>query len=460
MRPLEKAAFVLDRTAVLFIGLAAGAVVTMSFFPSAAPGGQAQASTPVPAPVAAANAAAAPLNRRAADPLTPRLAEALREGRPIRIGVYGDSFGDGVWAGLYNILRRDPGFEVRQYSERATGFTRAEVLGRPAREFVIPPEEADAFAEFLTYVWRTGTPSPQVGHWMTKDGGRRLIAWSNKPMTGAGGGPMSLVTTGIDLTDRSPLRDEDERALAAAVKAEAPDHIPMPIDEAVVDFQSLGVVETPAGPRSRVVIVAVRREMIDRLVSATREAGLELEGIDLAAFGMVRALAGDRKPEGAVLVNVAGLTNVAVANGSGCLFTRAAAGGLDAVVHNLSERRGLTQEHARQWMQHVGLLTPLEDVEGDEELVTATRAALEEGVHQLADTVRNSLNFYRMQEGAETVERALLTGPVLAIPGFADKLSDQLRLPVEPAFVVVDGDEAADPARMAVAAGLAIEDRV
>ena len=107
-----------------------------------------------------------------------------------------------------------------------------------------------------------------------------------------------------------------------------------------------------------------------------------------------------------------------------------------------------------------GLLTPLEDVEGDAELIEATRAALEEGVHQLADTVRNSLNFYRMQEGAEAVERALLTGPVLAIPGFADKLSEQLRLPVEPAFVVVDGEGDADPARLAVAAGLAVEDRV
>src|SRR5688572_3079231 len=249
---------------------------------------------------------------------------------------------------------------------------------------------------------------------------------------------------------------EDPKGLAAAVHAEAPDHIPMPMEEAVVDFQSLGVVETPNGPRSRVVIVAVRREMIDRLVSATREAGLEVEGIDLAAFGMVRALAPAGAGEQAILyINVAGLTNVAVANGSGCLFTRAAAGGLDAVVHTLSERRALTQEHARQWMQHVGLLTPIEDVDGDAELISATRAALEEGVHQLADTVRNSLNFYRMQEGAENVERAMLTGPVLAIPGFADKLSEQLKLPVEPAFVVVDGDDEADPARLAVAAGLA-----
>jgi len=119
MRPLEKALFVLDRTAVLFIGLAAGAVVTMSFFPTAAPGGRAEASVTPPPSVMAAS-----LNRRTVDPVTPRLAEALQEKRPVRIGVFGDSFGDGVWAGLYNILRRDPGFEVDQLSQRATGFTR------------------------------------------------------------------------------------------------------------------------------------------------------------------------------------------------------------------------------------------------------------------------------------------------------------------------------------------------
>src|SRR5215213_3307460 len=86
--------------------------------------------------------------------------------------------------------------------ERATGFSREEVIGRDARDLVIPPEEREAFGEFLTYVWRTGTPSPQVGHWQTKQGRLRLIAWSNHPMAGPDGRPRSLVTTGIDLTDR------------------------------------------------------------------------------------------------------------------------------------------------------------------------------------------------------------------------------------------------------------------
>src|SRR5256885_14561418 len=58
--------------------------------------------------------------------------------------------------------------------ERVTGFTRDEVMGRDARDFVIPPEEAEAFSEVLGYVWSTGLSSPQVGHWLTKDGQRKL----------------------------------------------------------------------------------------------------------------------------------------------------------------------------------------------------------------------------------------------------------------------------------------------
>ena len=130
-------------------------------------------------------------------------------------------------------------------------------------------------------------------------------------------------------------------------------------------------------------------------------------------------------------VSVAGLTNVAVANERGCLFTRAAAGGLDSMVRTLADRRGLTVEHSQQWLQHVGLLAELDDVDGDEDLVAAARTVLEEGVHELADTVRNSLNFYRTQEGAEPVEEGIVTGPAVAIPGFVETLSEQLKLPLE-----------------------------
>jgi type IV pilus assembly protein PilM len=254
-------------------------------------------------------------------------------------------------------------------------------------------------------------------------------------------------------------RLDDDNALGAAVKVEAPDHIPMAMDEAILDWQRLGAVQTSAGARTRVVVVAVRREIVDRLVGVVADAGLELEGIDLSAFGMVRALRANRRDGAALYVSVGGLTNVAVANEHGCLFTRAAAGGHESMVHTLADRRGLTIEHSQQWLRHVGLLAELDDVEGDEDIVKGTRTVLEDGVRELADTVRNSLNFYRTQDGAEPVEEGFITGPAVEIPGFAETLSEQLKLPLEVRVVAAESEDA-DLARLTVAAGLAVEDIV
>jgi PAS domain S-box-containing protein len=96
--------------------------------------------------------------------------------------------------------------------ERATGFSRDELLGRDACEFVIPPEEREAFRGVLEQIWVTGYPSPQVGHWMAKDGSRRLIVWSNKPVLGEDGKPRYLVTSGLDITERAAERTGDLQA--------------------------------------------------------------------------------------------------------------------------------------------------------------------------------------------------------------------------------------------------------
>jgi PAS domain S-box-containing protein len=105
--------------------------------------------------------------------------------------------------------------------ERVTGFSRGEVVGCDARDFVIPPEEAETFKEVLDYIWSTGLSSPQVGHWLTKDGKRKLIAWSNTLMPSENGGPALLVTSGIDLSattsggaDESALEGDPEAKLA------------------------------------------------------------------------------------------------------------------------------------------------------------------------------------------------------------------------------------------------------
>ena len=52
-------------------------------------------------------------------------------------------------------------------------------------------------------------------------------------------------------------------------------------------------------------------------------------------------------------------------------------------------------------------------------------------MRELADSIRTSLNFYRTQDAAETVELGVVTGPAVAIPGFVERLGEALRLPLE-----------------------------
>jgi type IV pilus assembly protein PilM len=259
--------------------------------------------------------------------------------------------------------------------------------------------------------------------------------------------------------DLPPL--DGAKEIASAVRFQAQDHIPMPLDQVVLEHQSLGIVQTAEGPRTRVVLVAARRDMIDRLLEATRHAGLRPVGIDLSAFAMIRALHNPGATEATLYISVGGMTNLAVAVGTTCAFTRVVASGTESMATELAERRQLTLEHARQWLEHVGLLTPIDDLEGDPEIVREARTVLSDGVRRIADEVRNSLDYYVMQEGAIPVERAALTGPAIVVPGFSELLGGSLSLPLE--VRVVDEGRAgglggAQAGQLSVAAGLTVDE--
>jgi type IV pilus assembly protein PilM len=159
-----------------------------------------------------------------------------------------------------------------------------------------------------------------------------------------------------------PLTDAKE--LAAAVRFQAQDQVPMPLANAVLDFHPLGIVETPAGPRQRVVLVAAQRDMVERLLAAVRGAGLTPVGVDMSAFALIRSLyRSDADHTGRVLyLNVDGLTNVAIAEGAVCRFTRVLGGGIEEMVGELAERRGIPFDHARGLLADVDLTaTPAEE---------------------------------------------------------------------------------------------------
>lgn len=215
-------------------------------------------------------------------------------------------------------------------------------------------------------------------------------------------------------------RIQDEAALAGAVRFQSAEAIPMPLDETVLDFQVVGEdLNAEGAPRTRVVVVAARRAMIDRLVDTVRRAGLRPQGIELDAFALIRALAGPPREEEAgarVYCHLAGLTNLAVAVGQACLFTRA-------------------------------LPLDWESVEN-----AATR---------VVEEIRFSIEFYAGQPQARPVEEIVLSGPGAVHDGLAAELGAAFGLPASVAGPLGDLDASGvaageDGHRLTVAAGLAL----
>jgi type IV pilus assembly protein PilM len=262
---------------------------------------------------------------------------------------------------------------------------------------------------------------------------------------------------------------EDPGELDAAVRFQAEEQIPMPLDQAVLDHRVVGGIAATedSGPKMDVIVVAARRDMIAASLKPLRDAGLEPVGVDLSAFGLIRALggaspeeAGGQAPPPAILYcNVGDVTNLAVAKGRTCLFTRVAPAGLEDIATGLAGITGLAPEHARLWLGHVGLTQPVGAIAGDPSVIAQARSALENGASALVDELRLSLDFYGAQEGAAPVERVVLSGPGSAIPGLAEQMAPSLGLPIESGRpAALDGLDAASAARLTLSYGLALEE--
>jgi type IV pilus assembly protein PilM len=306
----------------------------------------------------------------------------------------------------------------------------------------------------------------------------------------------------------------DPKELAAAVNFQAQDQVPMPLDNAVMDFHPLGIVDTPAGPRQRVVLVAAQRDMIERLLGAVRRAGLSAEAVDLSAFALIRSLyrSDPEQTRRVLYLNVDGLTNLAIAEGKVCRFTRVVGSGLEGMASELAERRSIALTEARALLAAVDLSAPapaaqqlaapeeadteldapehaseehedgpplsLEDAEASERSMSYEELAavdvepaaarpqsdadlwtvLENGIRDISGEVRNSLDFHRSQEGGGEVSHVVMTGAAEDIPGFAEALQSSLGVEVRRGDVGVfdDGAQAVvSPHRLAVATGLA-----
>lgn len=243
--------------------------------------------------------------------------------------------------------------------------------------------------------------------------------------------------------------------LLKALPFQARDVIPIPLDQAILDFAPLGQPDLENNTITG-LLVATPRQPVISAVRAVERAGLQVARVDLSSFAALRAIADERVSIEAVVDMGAHLTNIVIHNNGVPKVVRTVPRGGQDLTDRLADRIGMEVPQAE-------LAKRAEGVVGTNRTVVDV---IIEGIRPLLSEIRSSVHYFGSTNGGLNLERISLTGGASALPGLAWLMTEQFSVPttvVEPMQHIRNRwsnkdvrDSGADHAATAVSVGLAM----
>lgn len=235
-----------------------------------------------------------------------------------------------------------------------------------------------------------------------------------------------VVVRQVDLLwmDRSEMR----KALAFQVQ----DYIPIPVEQAVLDFHPIEEFVNDDGARMiRVLLVAAARDMVMSALEVVRRAGLSAVTVDLTPFALIRAAVKSDQlnldSQATAIVDVgARVTNIVVHQNGVPRFVRILLMGGGDLTEAVAERLGIPAEQAEVVKQQ--FWTTVDQADRATHPLART---LDSSTRTFVDEVRGSLDYYRAATGAVPIGQLVLSGGASRLGDLAERLGTATRLPVE-----------------------------
>jgi type IV pilus assembly protein PilM len=210
---------------------------------------------------------------------------------------------------------------------------------------------------------------------------------------------------------RISLPEMSEEELSESIKFEAEQYVPFDIEDVNLDFQILGPKEE-AGQMD-VILVAVKKDVVNDYVSVAKEAGLNPVIVDVNSFALenLHEVNYEIEPEKNVaIVNIGANTiNINILKGGISVFTRDSAVGSNIHTEALQREFNLTYENA----ERIKRGEPLENVSQEDAFFV-----IESTSEEIIGEVNRSFEYFRSTTSQTDIHEVILSGGCVLIKDF------------------------------------------
>ena len=212
-----------------------------------------------------------------------------------------------------------------------------------------------------------------------------------------------------------PLLNDQE--IASAVKWEAEEYIPIPINEAIIEHQILERREIGNPPQVLVLLIAVGRSLIEKYVKLAQMSGLSLIGVETELLSLVRILAPVDKTS-LVIDFGAKSTDIAIAKDGQLYFSRSVPTAGEALTRSVAQALGVSITQADEYKRTYGL--------AQEQLEGKVGTAIGPIFKVIADEIKKAIHYYKLDIKGDPPSSIILSGGTSGLPGAVSTLTREL----------------------------------
>ncbi len=229
--------------------------------------------------------------------------------------------------------------------------------------------------------------------------------------------PESLVFT---RSVKLPLLTDQE--VAAAMKWEAEQYIPIPLKEAIIQHQILERIETGSSQQVVVLLVAAPRILVEKYISIVNGARLNVSAVETELMSMVRALSPANQT--ALLIDFGARSiDVAISKNGLLVFSRSIPTAGDALSRSLTATLGISPQEAEQYKTAYGL--------SSNQLEGKIKSALEPILAGIVDEIKKAVHFYQTEEKGDSPTSTILSGGAAGMPELISYMTNALGLEIQ-----------------------------